>query len=400
VSATIHPGPWLLRPGGTTLAEHRARYGPLVRTSADELVRATEAAEILGRGGAGFPFARKLETARSRPALRRHLVVNLSEGEPASAKDAALARVVPHLVLDGAVLTAAALRTREVHLVLPGEDAATVRSVQQALAERCSNAEDRGIRWKVHRATHRFVAGESSAVLQLILGNDNLPVTAWEPAARRGLHGRPTLVCNAETLAQVAALVREPESVPGLPSEPGTRILSVTRSDGIHVIEVAHGAAWSDVLTDAELGSPILLGGYHGSWVAGDGLRDRQVTAYGPVPLGAGIVIPLPTGTCPLERTTELLEYLAGQSARRCGPCVHGLPALADAHGSLSRGADVAAVHELARLVTGRGACAHPDGTAQLARSSVSVFADDVAAHAAGHCLFSGTRLDLDAAAR
>lgn len=397
---TVLPGPWLLRPGATRLADHRSRFGRLPQLSAEELITVTGAAGVLGRGGAGFPFARKLATARSRRALRRHLVVNLSEGEPASAKDAALARVAPHLVLDGAVLTARALRAGEVHLVVASDEPATERALQGALAERRDAAEDRGLRWRLHRAAPRFVAGESSAVLELVRGHENLPVTSWEPAAVRGLEGRPTMVCNAETLAQVAALVHAPTAVPGPATEPGTRILSITRGAEIEVVEVAHGTPWAQVLTDEELAAPVLVGGYHGCWVGPGGLRALPVSAQGPVPLGAGIVLPLPAGRCPLERTTELLDYLAGQSARRCGPCVHGLPALAEAHAAASSGGDPVAVRRLVALVTGRGACAHPDGTARLAASSLTTFAEDLAAHADGRCLFAPQPSHAGAVAR
>lgn len=400
MTATIHPGPWLLRPGATGLPDHRSRFGAVPHLSADELVRLTEGAGVLGRGGAGFPYARKLATARARRAVRRHLVVNLSEGEPASAKDAALASVSPHLVLDGAAVTARALRANDVHLVLAGDDPATEHSVQHALAERRKAAEDRGLRWRLHRATGRFVAGESSAVLQLVRGHDNLPVTTWEPAAVRGLEGRPTMVCNAETLAQVAALAYRPGSVPGPVDEPGTRLLSITRGHQIHVVEVCHGTPWRDVLTELELDSPILVGGYHGTWVGPGRLSANTVSAAGPVPLGAGIVIPLAPGACPLERTAELLDYLAGQSARRCGPCVHGLPALAEAYATATRGGDPRTVLEIAGLVTGRGACAHPDGTAGLAASSLTVFAADLEAHGAGQCLFASTSNASEVASR
>lgn len=381
----IHPGPWLLRPGGQVLATHRLRFGPLPTLSADELADRCAASGVLGRGGAGFPFATKLRAAASRRAVRRHVVVNVAEGEPASAKDAALVETAPHLVLDGAALTAAALRAREVALVVPHERPWLGELLRHALAER----PDRGLRWRFHTAAPGFVSGESSAVTELVAGRPNLPVTSWAPTAVAGVAGRPTLLSNAETFAQVATLVLAPDRVPGPATEPGTRLLSVTRPDGIHVVEVTHGSPWTEVLTEEEVDRPVLLGGFHGTWLAPGSLLPLTVSAsmreHGAA-LGAGIVIPLAAGTCPLLRTAEILDYLAAQSAGRCGPCFHGLPALADAFGRAVRGGSTAEVENIVHLVRGRGACSHPDGTVRLAASALAVFADDLAAHRSGHC--------------
>ena len=115
------PGPSLLRDLGAdpSLALHRHRCGPVPRPSLRELVEDLAGADVRGRGGAGFPFATKLRTT-AESGRRREVVVNVSEGEPASFKDAALALTRPHLVLDGAAVSARALGTRSVHVVLPG----------------------------------------------------------------------------------------------------------------------------------------------------------------------------------------------------------------------------------------------------------------------------------------
>ena len=86
------------------------------------------------------------------------------------------------------------------------------------------------------------------------------------------------MLSNAETFAQVAALVLRPDAVPGPPTEPGTRLLSITRDDRIVVVEAPHGTAWTAVLTAEEMSRPVLLGGYHGSWAAAEELRPLVVS--------------------------------------------------------------------------------------------------------------------------
>jgi len=391
---TVHPGTWLLGSRDPGLVEHRRRFGDLRRLTAGDLEEAARSAGVLGRGGAGFPLAVKLAAATGRRVLRRHVVVNLSEGEPASAKDAALVLTSPHLILDGAALVAAALGVREVDLVVPGELSWVEQALVAAVDERTAAGEDRRLRWRIHRAAPRFVAGEASAVTNLIEGGENLPSTSWVPAAVRGVHGRPTLLSNGETFAQLAALVQRPRQVPGTPDEPGTRLLSITRGGSIEVIEVAHGTPWREVLTPDELDGPILLGGYHGQWSPAGALRTETVSAPAMralgLSLGAGIVLALSPGTCPLTYTAGVLRYLAQQSAGRCGPCVNGLPALAEAFEDLVRGRSgpitEPGVEAIAALVHGRGACAHPDGTARLVVSACTTFPDEVALHRNGGC--------------
>lgn len=377
----VSPGPRLLDgiADGPGLGSHRARFGPLPSRTREELEDLAETARLRGRGGAGFPFAKKLAAiARVR---RPVLVVNWSEGEPASHKDAALGLRRPHLVLDGVALVAQAWRTREVHVILSGENQLLRDAVTAAIASRTEK-----INWRVHHADDRFVAGQARAVLELMSGRENLPVTAWAPEAYDGHKGRPTLLSNAETWAQLAALVLDPRGIE-------TTLLTLDGETwSPRVVEVTDGTLWSEVL--GEDPGPVLIGGYHGVWVRPERLegvtvsRDAMVELG--VPLGAGAVITLAADECPVKATARIAGYLADQSAQRCGPCFNGLPALATALRQVAagHGADGATerVRALCGLVERRGACAHPDGTARMVRSLFTEFPDEVARHDAGTC--------------
>jgi NADH:ubiquinone oxidoreductase subunit F (NADH-binding) len=251
------------------------------------------------------------------------------------------------------------------------------------------------LRWKLHDAAPRFVAGQAQAVLQLLAGKENLPVTAWQPEAVSGYRGRPTLLSNAETFAHLGHLARvgaQGYAAFGTPVEPGTTLLTL-RGDGWDPVvrEVAYGTPLAEVLTQAEMAQPLLLGGYHGTWLKPAQLQGLSVSrvdiAEAGATLGAGVMLPLSAGWCPLVRTTALVDYLAGQSARRCGPCLNGLPAMAEALRDLvHRGASAGPLEELCGLVVRRGACAHPDGTARLVTSMLKRFPEEVDAHALGEC--------------
>jgi NADH:ubiquinone oxidoreductase subunit F (NADH-binding) len=399
-------GPLLLAgvTDGNGLDAHRHRVGDLPRLRLPALLDQLTTAAVRGRGGAGFPFATKLRTAATR--RRPVVVVNGSEGEPASAKDTALLLLAPHRVLDGAQVVAGALGVREVTIVVPEERPATVEAVRRALGERRSAGDP--MDWRLHVIEPGFVSGQARAVLESLSGRPALPVTAWEPEAVRGLRGRPTLLSNAETFAHVGAIALDggrAYAALGTADEPGTTLLTLPDPspifedalregppDSALVVEVEHGTPWEQVLGQT-VDRPVLLGGFHGTWVPAGSLADATVSRAGLAAsgwaLGAGVVLPLPEDVCPVVWTSEIVDYLAGQSAGRCGPCHNGLPELAAELGALadaSPAASHARIRELAGLVTGRGACAHPDGTARLVRSLLGAAEDEVAAHLVGRC--------------
>ncbi|MFC5177835.1 NADH-ubiquinone oxidoreductase-F iron-sulfur binding region domain-containing protein [Nocardioides taihuensis] len=394
LTPVVEEGPALLAgtEEGPSLAAHRVQHGDLPRLDAETLEALVEGVALRGRGGAAFPFATKLAAARrnSRHGRRPVVVVNLSEGEPASSKDAALAATRPHLVLDGAAVTARALRSRELHVVLPGDRPAAAEAMRTALAERRDLPTVH-----THVAEPRFVAGQARAVLELMAGRPGLPVTAWQPEAVSGHRGRPTLLSNAETWARVGLLaLAGPTSYAalGTADEPGTTLLTLSRPGTRPLVrEVAYGARFRDLLRPGDLGRPALLGGFHGTWVTAETLANARISVTGlralGASLGAGVVLTAPEGTCPVVLTARITDYLAGQSARRCGPCLNGLPALAravadvrDGQGGTDRALGLAATVER------RGACAHPDGTVRLVRSLLATFADEVDVHARGGC--------------
>jgi NADH:ubiquinone oxidoreductase subunit F (NADH-binding) len=305
----------------------------------------------------------------------------------------------PHRILDGAAITAKALGVTVIHVVCAGDRPAVADTVTAAVAERKAAGER--LRWRVLSAEGVFVAGQARAVLELLDGRPGLPVTAWVPESRSGLRGRPTLLSNAETFAQLGELVRlgpQRYAALGTPQEPGTTLLTVVEEgaptgDEAQVLEVAHGTPWSSVLGD-RVDQPVLTGGYHGTWAAPGQLAGLTVSrlemAAAGLALGAGVA--LVARSCPLQLTARITTYLAEQSAGRCGPCRLGLPELATEMrllGNADPGLARSRVLELTRLVTGRGACAHPDGTARLVRSALDAFDDEVGRHLTGRCGWS-----------
>jgi len=379
------------------LGAHLMRHGPLPELGRETLIAELEASGLTGRGGAGFPAAVKLRAvARGRDPV---VVANGTEGEPASAKDAALMASNPHLVIDGAIAAAQAIGAREVILAVGRADRRSQARLGRALAERQARGGPIDIR--VEAVPDRFVAGEESALVQWLEGGPAKP-TGRRPF-ERGVGGRATLVQNVETLANVALVARRGAAwfrTAGTAAEPGTVLVTVigaVRAPG--VVEVEVGTPIRDVLHrvggPASVPQALLVGGYFGTWVdAAVGLDlplSNAALATAGASLGARTIAVLPHDVCGLTESARVARYLAGESAGQCGPCLFGLDAVATAVESIATGRRdaAAAAARLTRLtgqVAGRGACAHPTGAARFVESALRVFAGEVDRHLQGRC--------------
>jgi len=388
-------------PADPGLDTHLALHGPLAVPPRDDrdwshaVWREVAASGLTGRGGGGFPAAAKWD-AVTRSGRRPVVVVNAMEGEPASAKDRALLAWSPHLVLDGAEVAAALSGAREIVFCVADDRDPTERAVERALAERVRAGRGRPV--SVVRPPARYVTGEESALVSWLERRDARPVLRVDKSVPLQVGRRPVLVHNAETLAQVALIARHGSTWfrgLGTPEAPGTTLVTVSgavMSPG--VVEVELGIPVGDLVARAEPTGPvggILLGGYGGAWLD----PSASAVPFAPAPLsragatpGVGIVVVLPTSSCGIAETARITRYMAGESAGQCGPCVYGLPAVADDLELLAAGRGDAAVltriEQRCGAVTGRGACRHPDGVVRLVRSALGVFADDARDHAAG----------------
>ncbi len=391
--------------GPLSLDAHLRVHGPRPRfdrrkSSGGALIREVQAVGLRGRGGAGYPLAHKLAAVAGRRG-RRLLVVNGAESEPASSKDAALLTRTPHLVLDGALIAAEVVGAEQIVLWLhadPSPEAGTLAGTVRRAVDQRGNEID-GIPVDVEFGQPGYLAGESSAVVSQLAGGPARPTRSPPHATERGVDGRPTVISNVETLAQLALLARHGPDwfrAVGTPTEPGT--LLVTLAGAVAqpiVLEVPFGTPIGDAVLAAEppeRPGAILVGGYAGGWLpwpyaAAVALSARGLAAAGTA-LGVGLLAVLPEGRCGLVETARLVGWLAGESAGQCGPCTYGLPALAGAFQALATGvAEPSAVHRLHRwagMVAGRGLCHHPDGVAALVRSALHTFEAEVRRHLAG----------------
>ncbi len=354
-----------------------------------DLVTALDEAGLTGRGGAGFSTAVKVRAAVDHGA---DLIVNACDGEIGAAKDA---YVIDHhlsLVRRGAELVAGS-RVRY---------AARRGSYAHTLLQRAG--------LPVLTVPDRYVSSEESALVSLANGGLARPMTkavpivfgATDPDGRRL---PATVVLNAETVLRIAQVAEHgPQWFRsfGTPDEPGPRLATI---DGAvyapGIVETAAGVPVAELIRAAGgttgRASAVGIGGLSGGWLTPDEAQSAAwsrvgLQAYGFSP-GPGTVLVLGEDTCPLLHVSGVLDHAAGESAGQCGPCMFGVPAVADdlrllAAGRLDR-PGVGRLRGRLGLLPGRGACRFPDGVAGYARSALQAFPDEVAVHLAGSCTVS-----------
>lgn len=246
-----------------------------------------------------------------------------------------------------------------------------------------------------------YISGEASAVVHYLNGGDALPTSRPPLPAERGVNDLPTVVQNVESLAWAALIARHGDAwyrSAGRAATPGGALVTLSgpvASPGVREIEF--GTTLRELVTmagglTADV-QAVMLGGYFGGWAPVGGMWDVPLDPASlearSLGFGCGIVSFLPVDACGVWATGQVMSYMAGESARQCGPCVFGLGAIAGATRRLAvlhpTERDLHDVVRWADMVAGRGACHHPDGAAGLLRSSLAVFSEEFGLHQYAH---------------
>ena len=383
-------------PRPLSLAQHEEVFAS--SRTAGSLLEELEASGLTGRGGAAFPTTRKARLIREQRGHHKFVVVNAMEGEPASHKDLTLLSTHPHLVLDGAEYLASIVGAQNIAVCVARDNPTVVNHVERALHERTRRSL-RGPKLEMHTPPWRYVAGEESALVHWLDDNESLPqFRPTRPHVLRIGHA-PVIVDNAETCANIGLIGRYGAAWfrgLGTADSPGSALVSVTGAvERPTVLEVALGTPLHVILKSAGADpdpQALLLGGYGGSWLAGShldlGYCNEALAPQG-VSTGAGVIVVLPRSACGIVETLRVVRWMANESARQCGPCAFGLPAIAEdlnhlAHPSRDPLSAHKQLEERLGQIDGHGACRHPDGVVRFVRSALVTFAEDFSRHANG----------------
>jgi NADH:ubiquinone oxidoreductase subunit F (NADH-binding) len=371
--------------GGYAAIEQAARLGPA------GLLDEVEASGLRGRGGAGFPTARKWRTAAAAGSDVKYVVANADEGDAGAYSDRLLLERDPHAVLEGLAIAARAIGAGRGVIYLRREYPDALQTVEAAIAE-AGGAGALGPDFVVEvvRGEGSYVCGEETALLNAVEGR-RPEVRARPPfPAERGLFGRPTVVNNVETLAALPWIITHggaSYASMGTPTSPGTKLLSLNslfRRPGLYEVEL--GLPVRDVVD--RLGGGLTDGPLRGLLIGGplagilppallDTPLDFEAFRAVGCEVGHGGVVAFDDHTPAVELVQHVFRFAAYESCGKCTPCRLGAARVASllaapANGWLAETQSIVAALEASSL------CGHGTGLAAFARSVLTHYGEEL----------------------
>jgi len=406
-------------PDSFTLAGYTRHNGYQALRSAltrhpDELIQLIKDSGLRGRGGAGFPTGMKWGFIPQGDGKPHYLVVNADESEPGTCKDIPLMMANPHVLVEGVVIAAYAIRSQHAFIYIRGEAVHVIRRVQSAVDEAYAagllGADILGTGYDldvtVHAGAGAYICGEETALLDSLEGMRGQPRLRPPFPAVAGLYACPTVVNNVESIASVPSIVRNGAdwfksmgteksagftlySLSGHVSRPGQyeAPLGVTLRD---LLEMAGGVRENHELkfwTPGGSSTPLLTAehldvplDYEGVGAAGSMLGTKALQIFDET-------------TCVVRAVLRWTEFYKHESCGKCTPCREGTYWLVQILDRLERGEgsddDLATLLDLCDNILGRAFCALGDGAASPIMSSIQYFRDEYIAHLTnGGCPF------------
>jgi NADH-quinone oxidoreductase subunit F len=358
---------------------------------AGEILDRLAVSGLRGRGGGWFPTALKWRAVRAEggdPVV----VANGAEGEPGSIKDRHLMTTRPADVLGGLALAASAVGAREGIVFLKASFDAPAAALEKALAGGAA----RGLPVTISRGDDSYVTGEETALLEALEGRRPWPRPKPPLPSGAGLHGRPTLVQNVETLTRVTAAVADPERY----RRGETTFVSLwghVRQPGVH--EVLLGTPLARIVAEQGRGATGGIGMLFPAGPSAAPLTADQVeTPLDPdalraagSALGTASILVIGEAVCPLAVGASLAAFFERESCGQCPPCTVGSASLARTlravESGVARPREIHDLAEVAGFMKDHGYCAHSRTAAASVTGLLARFRDDVAAHlSAGRC--------------
>ncbi|HBZ54942.1 MAG TPA: NADH-quinone oxidoreductase subunit F [Syntrophobacteraceae bacterium] len=396
-----------------TLEEYRAGGGyqalatVLGKYSPGDVRQQVLDAALLGRGGAGFPAARKWMTVPENAPFPRYLVCNADEMEPGTFKDRVLIHTDPHQIIEGMIIAAyTALAAKGIIFIRPSyENAARV------LEREISRATEAGFLGKnilgstfsmeivVHRSAGRYICGENSAQINALEGKRANPIQPPPYATEKGLWGLPTVTHNVETLACVPHIIRNGaawfKGLARTPSGAGTKLYCVSgRVNRPGCFELPMGTRLSEVIEIHAGGLPAgsefktcLPGGASTRFLPKELYHiemDFDSMKNAGHRLGTGAIIVFDHMTCLVGATLNMLEFFARESCGWCTPCREGLPLLRDLFRRIEAGEGreefLPMIRQLSKDLW-KSYCAFAPGAVSPVESLLTYFGQEVLEH-------------------
>jgi len=309
----------------------------------EEVIAIIKNSGLRGRGGAGFPTGLKWSFVAGTKNPKKYVVCNADESEPGTFKDRLILEGDPHSIIEAMSIAGYAVGADEGYIYVRGEyDLAQSRlktAIQQAkeygiLGENIFGS-GRSFELHVHAGAGAYVCGEETALLESIEGKRGEPRPRPPYPTTDGLWGKPTLINNVETLANIPAIIRHGADwfkSFGTPSSPGTKVYTILGNvNKTGLIEVSMGITLREVISiyakGMKNGATFKLaqtGGSSGSIIPAslqDTPMDYDSFAKAGVSLGSGALLICSEDTCVVDLAKVLLQFFRFESCGKCNPC-------------------------------------------------------------------------------
>ena len=313
----------------------------------DQVIAEVGAARLRGRGGGGFPTARKWETSRHAEGERKYVICNADEGDPGAYMNRSLLEGNPHAVLEGMLIGAYAVGAREGFVYVRTEYPLAVENTRYAVEQARDygllgeNILGRGLSFdvRVARGAGAFVAGESTALMAALEGQVSEPRPKDVHTAEKGYQDLPTVLNNVETWANVPLIIgrgAEWFASKGTPNSTGTKIFALTgQVKNTGLVEAELGTPLNTIVrdiggggTDGRAIKAVQIGGPSGGCVPAELFHlpvDFDTLTQAGAMMGSGGMVVMDESTCMVDVARYFLEFLEDESCGKCVPCRLGI---------------------------------------------------------------------------
>ena len=362
---------------------------------------------LRGRGGGGFPTGRKWQFARNSVSDKKYVVCNADEGDPGAFMDRSVLEGDPHAVLEAMAIAGYAIGADEGWIYIRAEYPIAVARLKIAIKQAReygvlgNDIFGTGFNFDIHirLGAGAFVCGEETALLTSIEGNRGMPRSRPPFPAIKGLWGKPTIINNVETYANIAQIIlKGPEWFASMGTEKskGTKVFAL--GGKIHntgLVEIPMGTTLREIVEDIGGGVPngkkfkaAQTGGPSGGCMPAS-LRDTprdydNLTAIGSR-MGSGGLIVMDEDTCMVDLAKFFLEFTVDESCGKCSPCRIGtrrmleiLTRITEGNGTLE---DLDELEEIAATLKTNSLCALGQTAANPVLSTIKHFRDEYLAH-------------------
>ncbi len=378
----------------------------------DEVIEMVKEAKLLGRGGAGFPTGLKWSFTAKIDADQKYIICNADEGEPGTFKDRLIMEGDPHGIIEGMAIAGYAVGANQGIIYIRGEYALSIermkRAIEQAtayglLGERIFGS-DFNFTIQVRSGAGAYVCGEETALIESLEGNRGEPRVKPPYPGVAGLWGKPTVVNNVETLANVPPIILNgPEWFRRIGTEkcPGTKVFTMLGDiNNQGLIEVPMGITLREIVYGVGGGIPggkgfkmAQTGGTSGGCLPAEFLdlpMDYDTLAKAGSALGSGAMLIIDDSHCVVDLLKSFMKFFVHESCGRCTPCREGTMRLYEIIQALAEGtatmADFRLLKELSATMQLTALCGLGQSAPNSLLTCMEYFADEFQAHLNGRC--------------